>query len=576
MKRDLQALARDEHDLIVIGGGMFGAAAALDAAQRGLKVALIERGDFCGATSAHSFKMLHGGIRYLQHADVRRIRQSARARAAFLRVAPHLAKPLPIVVPTYGWGMKSRLALRLGMAGYELLTLDRNHGIADPLRRISAATFLERDEVLRDYPGLAADGLTGAGVFCDGQMYSPPRLVLAFVQSAAAAGAACANHLEATGLTVRGSRVTGVSVRDRIRGDRFEVRARLVLNAAGPYAERLLLGSLGQGLALPTPFSRDAFFIVGRPLLSGQRALTVPSLTSDPDAIFSRGARHLFLVPWRGVTLVGVWHKVYGGAPDDYAVTEVELSAWIAEINQAYAGLDLTLDDVVLCSAGLVPFGDNDPDARHLKYAHRSRIVDHARERGLDGLISLIGVRYTTAPVEAVEVLDLILTRLGRKAPPSRLESTPVRGGAFASFSDLQAEIARAAPAGLGTASLTALAHNHGSAAGEVLSLMADNPDWSRTLGASDVTAAEIVHAQRREMALTLADAVFRRTDLCTAGHPGEAALVDAARIMAQAAGWGTARSQAELDLVRRRLRDGLLGRTFLDVDAPSAPALVA
>jgi glycerol-3-phosphate dehydrogenase len=234
------------------------------------------------------------------------------------------------------------------------------------------------------------------------------------------------------------------------------------------------------------------------------------------------------------------------------------------------------LDDVVLCSAGLVPFGDNDPDARHLKYAHRSRIVDHAHERGLDGLISLIGVRYTTAPVEAVEVLDLILARLGRKAPASQLESRPVRGGAFTSFAKLQAEIALTAPPSLGAASLSALAHNHGSAAGEVLSLMDENPDWSRTLGTSHVTAAEIVHAQRREMALTLADAVFRRTDLCTAGHPGEAALIDAARIMAQAAGWGAARSQAELDLVRRRLRDGLLGRTFLDVDAPPAPALVA
>ena len=132
---------------------MFGAAAALDAAQRGLKVALIERADFAGATSAQSFKMLHGGIRYLQHADLPRIRQSARARAAFLRVAPHLTRPLPIVVPTYGFGMKSEAALRLGMATYDLLTVDRNRGIPDPDRHIPSAYFLGRKRGARPLPG---------------------------------------------------------------------------------------------------------------------------------------------------------------------------------------------------------------------------------------------------------------------------------------------------------------------------------------------------------------------------------------------------------------------------------------
>ena len=128
-----------EFDLIVIGGGMFGAAAALDAAQRGLTAALVDRADFAGATSAHSFKMIHGGIRYLQHADVGRVRHSARARATFLRVAPHLVQPLPIVVPTYGRGMKSKAVLRAGMAAYDMLTFDRNRGIDDPAGRIPTA-----------------------------------------------------------------------------------------------------------------------------------------------------------------------------------------------------------------------------------------------------------------------------------------------------------------------------------------------------------------------------------------------------------------------------------------------------
>jgi glycerol-3-phosphate dehydrogenase len=570
MQRDPTALARGEFDLVVVGGGIFGAAAALDAAQRGLKVALLERGDFGGATSAHSFKMVHGGVRYLQHADLPRIRQSARARAAFLRTAPHLVRPLPIVVPTYGWGMKGKPVLRAGLAAYDLLTADRNRLIADPSRRIPNARFLSRDEVLRDYPGLDRDGLTGAGIFCDGQMHSPPRLVLAFVQSAVAAGASCANYVAAERFLERGGRIVGVAARDRLTGDRLEVRARLVLNAAGPYAERLLERSLGRGLAPPTPFSRDAYFVVARRLLAGERALTLPSLTSDPDAVLSRGVRHLFLAPWQGCTLVGVWHKVHRGDPDRYAIGEDELLAWIAEINRAYDGLDLTLDDVAFGSAGLVPFGENDPDARHLRYGHRSRLVDHARERSVPGLITLVGVRYTTGPVEAVGAVDLACRHLGRPTASSRLEHEPVRGGGFADFEALVAEAARRAPAGA-----RALVHNHGSAYGEVLDLIGERPAWGEPLGGSHVLAAEIAHAARREMAVTLADVVFRRTDLCAAGHPGEAALEAAGRVMADCRGWRPARLAAELDDVRRRLRDARGGRAALADGALAEERLV-
>jgi glycerol-3-phosphate dehydrogenase len=578
MRRDLDALARGRFDLVVIGGGMFGAAAALDAAQRGLKVALVERGDFCGATSAHSFKMLHGGIRYLQHADVPRIRQSAAARAAFLRVAPHLAHPLPIAIPTYGRaGMKSAAVLRAGMALYDALTLGRNRAIADPSRRIPPGRLIGREEAVRRFPGLPRDGLTGAGVFCDGQMYNPARLVLAFVQSAAALGAVCANHAEAVGLAAKDGRVRAVQVRDGLSGQRFEVEAGIVLNAAGPYAERVLAGSLGAGLTPPTPFSRDAYFVVSRPVVEGDHALTVTTRTTDPDAVLSRGGRHLFLVPWRGVTLVGVWHKVYGGDPDRYEIAEAELERWIAEVNEAYPGAGLRLDEVALGSAGLVPFGENDPESQNLRYAHRSRLVDHAAERGLDGLLTLIGVRYTTGPADAALAVGLAAKRLGRSVPASRLAWEPVRGGDVPDFEALVRRVAAEGPPGLDPASARALAHNHGSAYGEVLSLCARRPDLARPLEGSTVLAAEVVHAAREEMAATLADVAFRRTDLCTAGLPGLAALRQAARVMAEACGWDRARESAELDHVLERLALARTGRALLaDGALPRVPLAAA
>ena len=558
MERDPNGLAERQFDLLVIGGGMFGAAAALDAAQRGLNVALVERGDFGGATSAHSYKMIHGGIRYLQHADIYRVRQSAAARSGFLRVAPHLCHPLPIIVPTYGtFGMKSKPVLWAGIRAYDLITADRNRGIKDSSRQIPNGWFLSREDVSSRYPGINQKGLTGAGVFCDGQMYNPVRLILAHVQSAAAAGAAVANYAEAVDVLRQGDRISGAVVLDRLTGNRIDVQAKLVLNAAGPYAEHFLQCALGHGLSPKTPFSRDAYFIVPRKLIEGDHAITLPSRTNDPDARFSRGARHLFLVPWRGVTLVGVWHKVFEDHPDTYEVTDAELESWIAEINLAYPEAALTLDDVAMSSAGLVPFGENEGDADNLKFAHRSRIVDHQETDGLDGMLTLIGVRYTTGPYEAAKLIDQIVHRLDIGLAQSKLAWTPVRGGELDDFAGLCKEIERH---GLPQPAANALAHNHGSAWREVMG----HDEHKRQLPGSTVLEAEIHHAVKAEMAQSLADIVFRRTDLLTNGIVPSGAIERAAELAAEAAGWSAERQNSERQFVEDRLSIGRTGRTML------------
>src|SRR6185312_6461503 len=194
MRRDLSALSTGEFDLLVVGGGICGAAAAWDAAQRGLSVALVERGDFSGATSAESLKVVHGGIRYLQHLDLPRVRESSRERSALLRIAPHLVHPFPFVVPAYGHGMRGPEALAAAFLAWAVLTADRNRGIPDPDRRVPRGRIVSRREVLDWFPQLEQKDLTGAGMFWDGQMYNPPRLVWSFVRSALRAGAVAANH----------------------------------------------------------------------------------------------------------------------------------------------------------------------------------------------------------------------------------------------------------------------------------------------------------------------------------------------------------------------------------------------
>src|SRR3972149_7864196 len=178
MKRNVATLADKEYDLVIVGGGIFGVCAAWDATLRGLSVALVERGVFAHATSASCFKIVHGGLRYLQHADLHRIRESSRERNSLLRIAPHLVRPLPVVVPTYGQGLRGKGLLRAGLLAYDLITFDRNRGITDPQRRIPRGYAISREECLGLFPGLESKGLTGGVGFHDGQMYSPARLAL--------------------------------------------------------------------------------------------------------------------------------------------------------------------------------------------------------------------------------------------------------------------------------------------------------------------------------------------------------------------------------------------------------------
>jgi glycerol-3-phosphate dehydrogenase len=549
MRRELATLAKKEYDVVVLGGGIFGVCVAWDAVLRGLSVALVERSDFCGATSANSFRMIHGGIRYLQHGDLYRIRESCRERRALLRIAPHLAHPLPIVIPTYRRGLERKSLLRAAFSAYDLATFDRNKGIADSDRRIPPGRMISREECLSLFPGLQSDDLTGAGIFHDGQLYNPPRLALAFLKSALDRGCDAANYVEASGFLTRRGRVTGIVARDRLNDETFEIRGRLVVNAAGPWADRLTREKLGIGLTPGPTFSRDACLVVRHQLLGGH-ALAVQGGTKDPDALVSRGKRHLFIVPWRRHSLIGVWHIVYKGAPDRFTVTEVEIKAFIDEMNDAYPPLQLQRDDITMWNAGLVLFGENEKGEADLSYGKRSRVIDHARADNLGGLITLIGVRWTTARGVAEKVIDLVFKKMGKRSPKCRTESTPLYGGRIESFDSLSKQAVGHRPPAVSTEVMEALIRNHGAEYSRILAYVDQEPRLGETLNGSLVLKAEIVNAVRDEMAQTLSDVAFRRTDLATAGHPGDTALRECAGIVAGELGWSESRKTRELDEV--------------------------
>lgn len=574
MKRNLTALTEETYDLVIVGGGIFGVCAAWDAALRGLKVALLEKGDFGHATSANHYKMIHGGIRYLQHADLYRIRESVHERSALLRIAPHLTDPLPIAMPTYGHGIKGPEALRAALYIFAGLTADRNRGILDPNQQIPVGHLMNRREALDAYPHLNPDGLNGIGVFYDGQIYNPPRLTLSFAQGAASRGADVVNYVEAFDFLRDGQRVTGVKARDVFTGDEFDVQGKVVLNAAGPWADRLLSKHFGKGMKKTPVFSRDSYFIVRKRLVD--HALAVQGDTKDPDAVLSRGNRHLFAVPWRDYTMFGVWHKVYKEHPEQFQLTEEDVSAFIDEITRAYPGFDISLDDVSMWNAGLTLFGENTPGQTNLSYGKRSILVDHAKADQVDGLMTLVGVRYTIGRGMAEKAVDATFKKLGYKnVDRSKTHKIPVYGGNIAHFTHFMDEARHLNPA-IAANVMDDVVRNYGTHYEQVLGMATSDPSLLETVGETTTIKAQVLHAIRDEMAYTLADVAMRRTGLATGENPGVDALRTVADLMAAELGWDEARIQREMDTVLTRFKFGsTLSELTVEQDANQpVPAL--
>lgn len=577
MQRNPESIRGRQFDIAVVGGGAFGACAAWEATLRGYSVALIEANDFASGTSANSFKFVHGGIRYLQHLDLARMRASCHERSALLRIAPHLVKPQPIAIPTYGSGRSGKAFLGLGMLAYDALTAGRNRGIRDRRRHVPRASFMSRAEVLGRFPALESRGLTGAAVFADAQMYHPPRLVLAFILSAVARGAMAANYVEAVSLVRRGDRICGILARDRLTGDTFEIGSRVVLNTAGPWAERLLERGPGLRIAGAGVYSRDTCFIIdGAP--EPELALAVQGLSVDKGARIGRGARHLFIVPWRGRRLIGVWHVVYRKGPDAIEVSEPELQRLLDEFNRSQHLVKVRREDIRLVNAGLVPFGSADAAGVELEFGKHSHLVDSAKAHRLEGLVTLIGVRHTMARGDAARALDIVDARLGRHGRTADSAAEPLAGGNVDDVGALTGRV-RAALAGEDAEQMAGeLAALYGSDALPLVERGREAGTLRRVTNA-EIIEAQIVQAVENEMAQTLADLVFRRTPLAAGGNPGKDVLLACAEVMGARMGWSQQRKQQELAAVISRFPTSshagrISERSAAPVALPDADAL--
>lgn len=507
MRRDLSRLADTSFDLLVVGAGIYGACAAWDASLRGLSVAVVDRDDFGAGTSANSLRIVHGGLRYLARGDLPRMRESIRERSSLLRIAPGLVQPLKVLAPTYGHGVRGRLAHAAALVLNDLVSSGRNRHLAGS-RRIPAGYLVSRDQCLRLFPWFVADGLTGGAVWYDAQLQHPERLTLSFLRSAANLGAVAANYLRVDRLTAAGGVVQGAQATDRLTGNALEIRARSVLVAAGPWTAEIAATAAGRG-GVPVVRSRALAvnLVLNRRL--ADVAVAVRSRSGRAEDPVCGGHRFLFCTP-QG--LLGTWYTA--DTTDPEAGRTRGVAALLNEMNDACPGLDLAPDDVVRSQWGWLPLKGRSERGRPDALAERPRLIDH-RSDGVRHLISVEGVKFTTARLVAERAVDRVFASLGLKSPACHTAERELDTGTV--------EPAAGAAPGLGR--------------------------------------EEIVRAVRQEMAVTLADLVFRRSSLGAAPRLERASVQAAARSMGAELGWDSQTQDEEVEAVMREA--GATGRVL-------------
>lgn len=383
--------ARDErYDLVIVGAGIYGAAAALAAARAGHRTLLLERDDFGGATSWNSFRILHGGLRYLQSLDLARFRESVQARSWFFDEMPEIVEPLACLMPLYGKGVRRRATL--GPAVFLNERLRRLWSSDAERDALPGGRILPNDEVVARYPDVRRDGLRGGALWFDGLLPQPQRVLMEMLRRAASTGAVLLNYVEATGFRVADGRVAGVRARDGLTGEEHEFRTGVVLNCAGPWAAEL---ASPEDEALAAAFHPSLAFnlLLDHPLESSVSVAVEPA----------DGGRTYFLHPMGDRTLAGTYHAPLSGTAPEPTAEQIE--EFLADLRAAVPGFDVTAGHVRRVMAGVLPARREDT----AELAGRTLYHHAADAGGPEGLHSLVGIKYTTAPLVAARAVADVL-----------------------------------------------------------------------------------------------------------------------------------------------------------------------
>lgn len=402
MQRKLDQLELDKFDLLVVGGGIYGICVARDAVLRGFKVALIEANDFGSGTSHNSLKIIHGGIRYLQHLNFKRVHESVRERENWIRISNKLIKPLRFVLPTYGYGTRGPIALAAAVQMHNCVAAMQNKKRAYP-----RGFMISKSECLRLIPELD-NTVNGAANWFDGQIIDADRLHIELLKDAYNEGLCIANYLKADEINIVAGRASGVTATDQLTNRSLEIQASVIVNATGPWAYQLLTKGFKNNKYLNQPLTKNFNVVVDH--IGKDFAFGVKSKRAS-DAVVGSSKRMYFLTPWLNKTVIGTAHLQQDNLERLDMDIDNELPEFIDEVNEAYPALNLKKDDICYRYSGYTPAEQKSDNSSTIR-SHQTSIIDHKNEDDIDNLVSVIGIKYTTSRSTAEKVVDLIAKKL--------------------------------------------------------------------------------------------------------------------------------------------------------------------
>lgn len=520
---------KEPFDVVVVGGGINGLGVAWDTALRGLRILLVERDDIGSGTSSWSSRLIHGGLKYLEKLDLKLVRESLEEREWLLGAAPHLVRPLRMILPFYSGGKHSPLALEAGMIAYDLLSFDKS---------VPRHSVWSKNKTLEKAPGLDPEGLYGAAAYYDAQVELAERLCVEVALAARAAGATILNHTSVTDVEVASGSVCGVEVEDGLTGERHSVSARMVFNTAGPWVDGVLGGVEDTPLIGGT---KGSHFILDR----------FPGAPTT-DALYYEArsdGRAMMVLPWRGQVMIGSTDERFDGSLDDVSPSENEVSYILDETNAVLPEANLTAKDLLWGYTGVRPLPHTEDDdvaditRRHTFHDHSPRTK---------GLVSLLGGKLTTFRQVGEEAADLALKHLGRTKRRSATRRLLLPGAGFINpeqFSRLLAETS-----GLGERISGRLIGIYGSRARGVAERLTDRALREVLDAESGLTEAEVAFTVEEEFAETLTDILARRTMVGVGPKLPDESVERVAAFAARCAGWTDERTESEVESYRKRL----------------------
>lgn len=554
--RDFQTISDSQYDVLIIGGGINGAATARDAALRGLKPILLEKNDFASGTSSWSTRLIHGGLRYLEYFEFKLVRESLRERELLLEHAPHLVHPVQLTIPIYRRGARSYWEIQAGMLLYDLLSYDKT---VPAHRMLTAKKFQQLFRAVDD------EGLKGAAQYYDGQAEYAERLCLENILGAKMAGATVLNYVTVTALHRDRNRITHLTCVDELTGKEFTVRGTdnaVVINTAGPWVDQVCQ----RGEENHTPISLEA-----KRLMGGTKGshIVVSPFPGAPDTAFYVEAksdnRPFFIVPWLGMYLIGTTDIRFEGDLERIKANNDEIDYLLYETNRIFPAAQLTRSDVRFTYSGVRPLPYT--EGQDTGSITRKHILHEHGQAGVSNLISLIGGKLTTFRQVGEELVDAVYRKQGRTPPPCPTCQCSFPGAIWPDDPQIEQVTQQYAD----RLSVTTVAHLftlYGSNAPDVLALTDQHPDLLQSIveGFPDIRA-QIVYAVQQELAHTYVDILRRRTTLAMQANYGLDLLPVLGDTLKQHCGWSQADCDRNIEQYWIYIRDNCLPDYLLQSD---------